>query len=69
MSILAHPDRELLYLGIQRGGVLNGKVYLGGNCFLSVYDLSADEYIANIYLAEIIDGPVLYEGQAGAMPI
>lgn len=56
MSIFAHPALELLYLGIQRGGVLNGKSYLGGNCFLSVYDLSANQFMANIYLAEIIDG-------------
>ena len=56
MSIFAHPVRALLYLGIQRGGTLNGRSYLGGNCFLSVYDLSANKYIANIYLAEIING-------------
>jgi DNA-binding beta-propeller fold protein YncE len=53
MSILAHPHKPLLYVGIQRGGTLNGKSYPGGNCFLAVYDLAARKYIKNIYLAEV----------------
>jgi DNA-binding beta-propeller fold protein YncE len=35
MCILPHPSRSLLYLGIQRGGTLNGVSCAGGNCFLA----------------------------------
>lgn len=54
MSIFAHPRKKLLYIGIQRGGKLNGRSYLGGNSFLAVYDLDRREYVNEIYLAEII---------------
>jgi hypothetical protein len=55
MSLLAHLKKPHLYIGIQRGGILNGKSYPGGNSFLAVYDLARKTYIKNIYLAEIID--------------
>ena len=55
MCILAHPVKPYLYIGIQRGGTLNGKSYFGGNSFLAVYDLARKTYVKNIYLAEIID--------------
>ena len=55
MYILAHPHKPHLYIGIQRGGTLNGKSYPGGNSFLAVYDLANQKYIKNIYLAEIRD--------------
>jgi len=53
LSILAHPSGEKLYIGIQRGGELNGVSYPGGNSFLAVYDLQNRRYESNIYLAEI----------------
>ncbi len=56
MSVLAHPFRPVLYIGIQRGGELNGVSYPGGNSFLAVYDLAKRRYAATHYLAEIIDG-------------
>ncbi len=55
MSILAHPYEPYLYIGIQRGGTLNGKSYPGGNSFLAVYNLASQKFIKNIYLAEIKD--------------
>jgi len=55
MSILIHPHKPYLYIGIQRGGTLNGKSYPGGNSFLAVYNLSNRRYIKNIYLADIKD--------------
>jgi len=56
MCIFAHPTEPLLYIGIQRGGHLNGVSYPGGNSFLAVYDLVKRCYVAELYLAEIIDG-------------
>ncbi len=50
MSILIHPHKPYLYIGIQRGGTLNGKSYPGGNSFLAVYNLSNRRYIKNICL-------------------
>ena len=55
MSIFAHPRGDKLYIGIQRGGTLNGMSYPGGNSFLAVFDLREKAYVANVYLAEIID--------------
>lgn len=55
MSILAHPQGNRLYIGIQRGGMLHGRSYSGGNSFLAVYDLERRMYVRNIYLAEIIE--------------
>jgi hypothetical protein len=56
MSIHAHPHKAILFIGIQRGGNLDGKSYFGGNSFLAVYDLSTAKYIATVYLAEILNG-------------
>jgi hypothetical protein len=56
MCVLPHPSRPLLYLGIQRGGSLNGRSYFGGNCFLATYDLTERRYIGNLYLAEVENG-------------
>lgn len=56
MSISVHPDGSRLYIGVQRGGLLNGKSYFGGNCFLAVYDLNRSTYVTTIYLAEIYNG-------------
>ena len=70
MSILAHPKKPYLYIGIQRGGTLNGVSYFGGNSFLAIYDLVNKVYVKNIYLAEITNGRsddstptcILYDG-------
>ncbi|MFZ2630728.1 MAG: restriction endonuclease [Desulfosalsimonadaceae bacterium] len=56
MSISTHPNGKILYIGIQRGGRLNGKSYFGGNCFLAIYDLKNSSYLKTLYLAEIING-------------
>ncbi len=53
MCILAHPHKPHLYIGVQRGGTLDGKSYPGGNSFLAVYDLAGHTYRKSIYLAEI----------------
>lgn len=55
LCVLPHPSEPLLYLGIQRGGRLEGVSYSGGNCFLAVYDLLRRQYAASLYLAEVID--------------
>ena len=56
MSIHAHPQKAILFIGIQRGGNLDGKSYFGGNSFLAVYDLSKAKYITSVYLAEVLNG-------------
>lgn len=56
LCTLRHPSKPLLYIGIQRGGTLNGKNYAGGNCFLATYDLEQRRYIGNLYLAEVHQG-------------
>jgi hypothetical protein len=56
MCVLPHPSRSLLYLGIQRGGTLDGVSHIGGNCFLATYDLIERRYIGNLYLAEVENG-------------
>jgi len=56
LCILPHPSKPLLYVGIQRGGNLNGISYFGGNCFLATYDLAARQYVSNLYLAEVENG-------------
>lgn len=56
MSLSADPSGRIIYIGIQRGGKLNGVSYFGGNCFLAVYDLSRKEYLKTLYLAEINNG-------------
>jgi hypothetical protein len=75
MCVLPHPSRPLLYLGIQRGGTLNGRSYFGGNCFLATYDLTERRYIGNLYLAEVENGRsddatpicVTYDEEAGCL--
>lgn len=54
MSLLKHPSKELLYIGVQRGGMRDGRCYPGGNCFLAAYDLALGDYIALPCLAEVI---------------
>jgi hypothetical protein len=56
MSLLAHPTHPLLYVGIQRGGRINGRGYPHANCYLAIYDLDRRTYIANSQLAEIMNG-------------
>jgi hypothetical protein len=56
LCVLSHPSKPLVYFGIQRGGMLDGTSYLGGNCFLATYDASERRYIGNLYLAEIENG-------------
>ena len=56
LCILPHPSKPLLYLGIQRGGRLDGISYPGGNCFLAVYDLHKHRYAGDLYLAEVTNG-------------
>jgi hypothetical protein len=56
MALFRHPVSDILYLGIQRGGTLNGQSYPGGNCFLAVYDLIRGTYTAQTYLARVVDG-------------
>jgi DNA-binding beta-propeller fold protein YncE len=50
MSVFAHPFKPRVYIGIQRGGKLNGVSYPGGNSFLAVYDLAKKRYVATHYL-------------------
>lgn len=56
LCALPHPSKPLLYLGIQRGGRLDGISYPGGNCFLAVYDLEKQRYARDLYLAEVTNG-------------
>lgn len=55
-SLFADPNGRNIYIGIQRGGELNGIQYFGGNCFLAVYDILQKKYLKNLYLAEINNG-------------
>lgn len=56
MSLLRHPTRPLLYIGIQRGGHIEGHGYPHANSYLAIYDLSRQTYIADTQLAEIQNG-------------
>lgn len=56
MSLLRHPTLPILYIGIQRGGRINGLGYPHANSYLAIYDLSRKTYIANTQLAEITHG-------------
>jgi hypothetical protein len=56
MSLSAEPGGRRIYIGVQRGGQVNGVSYLGGNCFLAVYDLYRQEYLKTLYLAEVSNG-------------
>lgn len=55
MSLLRHPTKPLLYIGVSRGGKIRGRTYPHANCYVAVYDLSCSEYIAETQLAEIFD--------------
>lgn len=56
MSLLCHPTRPLIYLGIQRGGRIDGRGYPYANCYVALYDLELREYTTNCQLAEMISG-------------
>ena len=56
MSLLRHPTLSLLYIGIQRGGRIDGQSYPHANCYLAIYDLSRQTYIAEAQLAEVKNG-------------
>lgn len=56
MSLHADPNGKNIYIGIQRGGKLNGISYFGGNCFLAVYDIFQKRYLKTLYLAEVANG-------------
>jgi len=56
MSLVADPNGKNIYIGIQRGGKLNGVSYFGGNCFLALYDILQKKYLKTLYLAKINNG-------------
>lgn len=56
MSLLRHPSNPLLYIGVQRGGRIAGRAYPHANCYVAIYDLAQRRYVADVQLAEIIDG-------------
>jgi len=56
MSLLRHPTLPLLYIGIQRGGRIDGQSYPHANCYLAIYDVSRQTYIADAQLAETNNG-------------
>ncbi|OCK59347.1 restriction endonuclease [Bradyrhizobium sp. LMTR 3] len=53
ICVLCHPSKPLVYIGIQRGGSLDGRYHTGGNCFLATYDLTERRYVGYLYLAEV----------------
>ncbi len=56
LCVLPHPERPLLFLGIQRGPAMNPASQFAGNCFLATFDLTRGQYTSCIYLAELING-------------
>jgi YVTN family beta-propeller protein len=56
LCVLSHPTKPLLYIGIQRGGRLNGRSYPYANSFLATYDLERGAYSGYLNLAELING-------------
>jgi Restriction endonuclease len=56
MALATNPLSGILYLGIQRGGTLDGQQYPGGNCFMVAYNLTSRSYVAQVYLADIVGG-------------
>lgn len=56
LSLLRHPTRPLLYIGVQRGGRIAGRPYPYANCYVATYDLAQRRYLADAQLAEIING-------------
>jgi len=62
-AVLAHSDGRRLLLGLQRGGAINGRTLAGGKSHLAVFDLRAREFIAQVYLAEVL-GPTQSDDSA-----
>jgi hypothetical protein len=56
LTVLPDPSGRLLYIGISRGGKINGKPYPEANSYLATYDLTRNCYIADCQLAEVTDG-------------
>ena len=56
LCILPHPKRPLLYIGVQRGGNPSGIDPQGGGSFLTIYDLTRNRYVGNVYLSEVNGG-------------
>lgn len=56
MSILRHPTKPLLYMGISRGGRIAGRAYPNANCYVATYDLARRDYIGTAQLAEVTNG-------------
>lgn len=56
LSILRHPSDRLLYIGVTRGGRIDGKGYPYANSFLAIYDLTRRAYVAEAQLAEVVNG-------------
>ncbi|AVF87542.1 restriction endonuclease [Klebsiella quasipneumoniae] len=56
MSLLRHPTQPLLYIGVSRGGRINGQRYPHANSYLAIYDLSRQIYLVDTQLAEVRNG-------------
>lgn len=57
LAIAVSPNGRHLYLGIQTGGIRQGRPRVpGGNSYLAIYDLVRLRYVGSVYLAEINDG-------------
>ncbi len=56
LSILRHPSDRLLYIGVTRGGRIDGNGYPHANSFLAIYDLARRAYVAEAQLAEVVKG-------------
>ena len=56
MSLLRHPTKPLLYIGISRGGRIAGRSYPHANCYVATYDLARRDYVGTAQLAEITKG-------------
>lgn len=53
LCVLSHPNRPLLYIGIQRSNNPRGVTPAGGFSSLAVYDLDRRRYVGNLSLAEV----------------
>ena len=56
LCILPHPNKPLLYIGIQRGGTNRGITHSEGDSLLTVYDLAQHRYIGSLCLAQVKGG-------------
>ncbi|MGB5850874.1 MAG: restriction endonuclease [Rhodanobacter sp.] len=56
MSLLRHPTKPLLYIGISRGGRIAGRAYPHANCYVATYDLARRDYVSTAQLAEVTNG-------------